>query len=487
MPPDPPGLDRYRARRDAHRTPEPVPAWDVPEAPADHRGDEQDGRGTTFVVQEHHATALHWDVRLERDGVLVSWAVPKGLPLDPATNHLAKRTEDHPLAYATFAGDIPKGEYGGGRVTIWDTGTYQLEKWRDDEVVVVLHGSRVSGRYAFFRTRDTDWMVHRTDPPPPGWTPVPHDLRPMLAVPGGLPHDDEAWAYEVKWDGVRALVAVEGGRLTVRSRNGNDVTSSYPELRGLGLQLGSTQVLLDGEVVAFNAEGRADFGRLQARMHVGRPPGALQRATPVQLLLFDVLHLDGTSLLDRTYDERRAALEGLELQGAHWSVPAAFLGGGAAVVEATRAQGLEGVVAKKRNASYLPGRRSDCWLKLKHVRRTSAVVAGWKPGEGGRAGRLGSLLLGVHGEQGLEYAGHVGTGFSATTLAQLADRLEPLRRADPPFATAVPREHARSAVWVEPALVAEVEYTEWTRDGRLRHPSYKGLREDVPAEEVVRE
>ena len=309
----------------------------------------------------------------------------------------------------------------------------------------------------------------------------------MLATAGPLPADDEAWAYEVKWDGVRALVAVDGGRLTVTSRNGNDVTSSYPELAALAAQLSTRSVLLDGEVVAFDAQGRTDFGRLQARMHVGAPSAALRRDTPVQLLLFDVLHLDGASLLDRSYDERRAALEALGLLGDHWSVPAAFLGGGAAVLEATRVQGLEGVVAKRRSAPYLPGRRSDDWRKLKHVRRTSAVVAGWKPGEGGRAGRIGSLLLGQHGPEGLEFAGHVGTGFSAATLAVLGQRLEPLRRSSPPFGTPVPREHARAAVWVEPQVVVEVEYTEWTRDGRLRHPSYKGLRDDVPAEEVVRE
>jgi bifunctional non-homologous end joining protein LigD len=207
----------------------------------------------------------------------------------------------------------------------------------------------------------------------------------------------------------------------------------------------------------------------------------------VQLLLFDVLHLEGASLLDRSYDERRAALERLGLQGDAWSVPPAFLGGGAAVLEATRAQGLEGVVAKRRTSPYLPGRRSDDWRKLKHVRRTSAVVAGWKPGEGGRAGRIGSLLLGQHGPAGLEFAGHVGTGFSGATLAMLGRLLEPLRRDTAPFATPVPREHARTAVWVEPQVVVEVEYTEWTRDGRLRHPSYKGLRDDVPAEEVTRE
>jgi bifunctional non-homologous end joining protein LigD len=484
-------LETYRSRRDAAKTPEPVPDWDVPDVAPDHTGDEQGDRGDTFVVQEHHATALHWDVRLERDGVLVSWAVPKGLPLDPGTNHLAKQTEDHPLGYADFAGEIPKGEYGGGTVTIWDAGTYQLEKWRDDEVKVVLHGERVQGRYVFFRTSrkngGADWMVHRMDPPPQGWTPLPRDLRPMLATTGTLPHDDDNWSYEVKWDGVRALVAVDGGRLTVTSRNGNDVTASYPELRGLGLQLGARQALLDGEIVAFNAEGRSDFGLLQARMHVGRPGAALLSSTPVQLLLFDLLHLDGTSLLDRTYDERRAALEALELQGEHWSVPPAFAGGGQALLDATRAQGLEGIVAKRRDARYLPGRRSDCWLKVKHVRRTSAVVAGWKPGEGGRAGRIGSLLLGVQGPDGLEYAGHVGTGFTGATLAMLGERLEPLRRSDSPFVTAVPRQYAKDAVWVEPRLVAEIDYTEWTKDGRLRHPSYKGLRDDYDPADVVRE
>jgi bifunctional non-homologous end joining protein LigD len=483
-------LETYRAKRDAAKTPEPVPAWDVPDVTgsvkADHTGDDQDGRGDTFVVQEHHATALHWDVRLERDGVLVSWAVPKGLPLDPAKNNLAKQTEDHPMAYATFEGEIPKGEYGGGTVTVWDAGTYELLTWRADEVKVVLHGSRVEGTYVFFRTGGQDWMVHRVDPAPEGWTPLPHDLSPMLATTGALPPDDGRWSYEVKWDGVRALVAVDGGRITLTSRNGNDVTAAYPELRGLGLALGSTRALLDGEVVAFDANGRPDFSRLQSRMHARRPTPALQRDTPVTLLLFDVLHLEGRSLLDAPYEQRRAALESLPLSGERWQVPPAFPGDGEAVMTATKAQGMEGVVAKRKDSRYEPGRRSDCWVKVKHVKRTSTVVVGWKPGEGGRAGRIGSLLLAVPQGSGWAYAGHVGTGFSAATLRMLGDRVEALRRDDPVLED-VPREHARHAVWVEPELVAEIEYTEWTRDGRLRHPSYKGLRDDVDPRSVVRE
>lgn len=467
-----------------------LPEWDVPEdqpsGAAAHTGDDQDGRGDTFVVQEHHARSLHWDVRLERDGVLVSWAVPKGLPLDPKRNHLAKQTEDHPMAYAAFEGDIPRGEYGGGHVSIWDSGTYELLKWREREVKVVLHGERVQGTYVFFRTGGQDWMVHRVDPPPQGWSPLPVGVAPMLATTGPLPADDGRWSYAVKWDGVRALVAVEGGRVTLTSRTGNDITGAYPELRGLGLVLGSTPALLDGEVVAFDPSGRPDFGRLQSRMHVRKPAPALVRDTPVTLLLFDVLHLEGTSLLDRPYDERRAALEALPLSGERWQVPPAFPGDGEAVMTATRAQGMEGVVAKRKDSRYEPGRRSDCWVKVKHISRTSAVVIGWKPGEGGRAGRSGSLLLAVPQGDGGPYAGHVGTGFNAAALTMLGRRLEPLRREGPGLDD-VPREHARHAVWVEPVLVVECDYTEWTRDGRLRHPSYKGLREDVDPRDVVRE
>lgn len=308
----------------------------------------------------------------------------------------------------------------------------------------------------------------------------------MLATPGTLPADD-GWAFEVKWDGVRALAAVTDGRLSLTSRAGNDVTSSYPELAGLAEMSAVHNALLDGEVVAFDEAGRTDFGRLQSRMHVGRPGAALLARTPVQLLVFDVLHLDSSSLLDGTYDERRGVLAALDLQGAHWQVPETFLSGGGQLLDATRAQGLEGVVAKRRSSTYRPGRRSSDWVKVKHVRRTSAVVGGWKPGAGSRAGRIGSLLLGVHGPAGLVYAGHVGTGFDESALDRLAGLLGPLRHNRSPFADELPRSHARAAVWVEPELVVEVDYTEWTRDGRLRHPSYKGMRTDVAAADVVRQ
>ncbi|MCW2665848.1 MAG: polymerase LigD, ligase domain protein [Frankiales bacterium] len=314
---------------------------------------------------------------------------------------------------------------------------------------------------------------------------LPRHLAPMLATAGALPTDDDAWAYEVKWDGVRVLAAVEGGTVRLTSRNGNEVTGAYPELRGLATALDGP-ALLDGEVVALDGRGRSDFGLLQSRMHVRGPDPALVRATPVTFVAFDLLH-DTGSLLDQPYDARRARLEQLPLTGQSFQLSPSFRGDGAAVVQVTRAQGLEGVVAKRRDSLYQPGRRSDSWRKIKHLKRQSAVVGGWKPGEGGRSGRIGSLLLGVQSPDGLVFAGHVGTGFTQAELARLGALLAPLRRAGSPFAAEVPREHARHAVWVEPVLVAEIELTAWTREGRLRHPSYKGLRDDLDPGQVVRE
>ena len=480
-----PKLSTYRKKRDPARTPEPVPA-------PGKRTAKRKGKDNTFVVQEHHATALHWDFRLERDGVLVSWAVPKGLPLDPAVNHLAVHTEDHPLEYASFEGDIPEGEYGGGAVTIWDRGTYDCEKWTDREVKVVLHGERVTGRYVLFKTgsRDRDWMMHRMDPPPDGYAPMPVLIRPMLAVlREEVPRDDDNYGFEFKWDGVRAIVYIDGGRPRVLSRNDRDVTGSYPELRAMAESLGSRQVILDGEIVAMDERGRPSFEALQARMHVTNAAQVRRLATqvPATFLAFDVLHLDGRSLLDEPYTERRRLLESLELSGPSWQTPPHFEGSGDAILAASKEQGLEGVLAKRLDSRYYAGKRSDCWLKVKNLRTQEVVIGGWKPGEGRRKGAIGSLLLGVPGEEGLGYVGHVGTGFTDAMLHELENMLSPLERSDPPFATAIPRPHAKDAHWVEPQIVGEVAFGEWTKAGILRHPAWRGLRPDKNAADVVRE
>ena len=466
-------LRDYRSKRRPGRTPEPIPA-DPPAASPE----------PVFVVQEHHARRLHWDFRLERDGVLVSWALPKGVPDDPARNHLAVHTEDHPLEYATFAGEIPRGEYGGGQVTIWDHGSYDTVKWTDDEVKVVLYGQRLTGGYTLFRTGGSNWMIHRERRQLPG------RIEPMLARPGELPPDDGNWAYEMKWDGLRALAYISDGRARLLSRTGQDITREYPELAGLGAALGSRQVVLDGEIVALGADSWPDFELLQQRMNA-RPGPAYQRLlseVPVTYLAFDLLHLEGRPLLDEPYQQRRAQLSALGLTGTRWQTPPSFTSEAGRDVQAVSVQhGLEGIVAKRLASRYEPGKRTGSWRKIKNVRRQEVVVGGWKPGEGNRAGQIGSLLIGVQDSAGLAYAGHVGTGFSQQTLRTLGELLAPLRRATPPFASPVPPEHARPAVWVEPAVVIEVGFAGWTRAGRMRAPTYRGLRPDKDPAGVVRE
>jgi bifunctional non-homologous end joining protein LigD len=277
----------------------------------------------TFVIQEHHARALHWDFRLERDGVLVSWALPKGLPMDPATNHLAVHVEDHPFDYGKFEGTIPKGEYGAGQVTIWDHGTYETEKWRDKEVMVVLHGKRASGRYVLFPIDEKNWMIHRMDPAPAYFEAMPDRIKPMLAFAGEIPKKDAEWAYEFKWDGVRAIVYVDGGRVRAFTRNDKSLLSTFPELRDIGLHLGSRSAILDGEIVALDKENRPNFSTLSKRLHVVSKTAIekLRSTIPASFFAFDLLYLEGRSIMDLTYDERRAALESLKLQGETFATP----------------------------------------------------------------------------------------------------------------------------------------------------------------------
>jgi bifunctional non-homologous end joining protein LigD len=488
-------LSTYRKKRSADRTPEPVP-----EAGPLPRGDDD-----TFVIQEHHARRLHFDFRLERDGVLVSWAIPKGLPEDPKRNHLAVHTEDHPLEYASFEGEIPRGEYGGGSVTIWDRGTYACEKWSDREVMVTLHGQRANGRFVLFQTDGKNWMIHRmkSDVDQPASSlkraaaaaetvGMPDLIRPMLATLGELPPstEDRRYAYENKWDGVRAVVYVKGDGVRVMTRNDIDVTRTYPELAGIAGSAGGLSLVLDGEIVAFDPDrGGVSFGALQPRMHVQNPAQIrrLVEQVPVTYCVFDLLYLDGHRTTELSYRERRELLEGLGLRGPHWDTPAVVGGGGAEALAASKRLGLEGVVAKRLDAAYEPGRRSRAWIKVKNVTTQEVVIGGWTPGQGRRAGTIGSLLLGIPAEDGLEFVGGVGTGFTQQMLDDLYGRLRPLERKTSPFARELPARDRRDAHWVTPRLVGEVTFGEWTRDGRLRHPAWRGLRPDKAPDEVVRE
>jgi bifunctional non-homologous end joining protein LigD len=431
---------------------------------------------------------LHWDFRLERDGVLVSWAVPKGLPMDRGINHLAVHVEDHPIEYGSFAGTIPDHEYGAGTVTIWDQGSYEASEWTDASIKLALHGSRVEGRYGLFHTDGENWMIHRVDEAPPGWERLPELVRPMLATASArLPPDEDEWGYEFKWDGVRAIVYVEGGRIRALSRTDRDVTASYPELRGLGEALGSLQVVLDGEIVALDSDGRPSFEALQPRMNPAEKNRVrrLAESVPVTYMIFDLMHLDGHSALGVPYQQRRGLLEALELAGPHWATPVSHQGGGAAVLTAAREAGMEGVVAKRLDSPYRPGARDPNWKKVKNFRTQSVVIGGWASGQGRLEGELGALLLGVYSKDSLDYVGRVGTGFDDAARSALVRRLSLLTRSTSPFAGSIPRAETTGVRWVEPKLVGEVRFSEWTRSGRLRQPTWRGLRPDQSPEEVV--
>jgi bifunctional non-homologous end joining protein LigD len=460
-------LTKYRGMRDASKTPEPVP-----------KAKPATGQDNTFIIQEHHARRLHYDFRLERDGVLVSWAVPKNLPETTSVNHLAVRTEDHPLEYATFEGDIPKGEYGAGKVNIWDSGTYDTEKFNDSaekgEVIVNLHGARISGRYALIRTKDDQWLAHRMKDQQVFEF---DELAPMLSSEGSVAAlKASQWAFEGKWDGYRLLVDADHGTVRLRSRNGRDVTEEYPQLHPLAGDLADHHAVFDGEAVALDKSGVPAFNEMQNR----------SRATRVEYWAFDLLYLDGRSLLRAKYQDRRKLLETLA-SGANLTVPELLSGDGAQALEHSRKHGWEGVVAKRRESSYQPGRRSASWIKDKHWNTQEVVIGGWRAGEGGRTSGIGSLLMGIPGAGGLHFAGRVGTGFTERDLANLKETLDPLRTGESPFDATLPARDARGVTFVQPVLVGEVRYSEWTPDNRLRQSSWRGLRPDKKPSEVVRE
>ncbi len=471
-PPD--RLSAYRGMRDATKTPEPVPPVSTRQVTGDNN---------RFVIQEHRARRLHYDFRLERDGVLVSWAVPKNLPDSPSKNRLAVRTEDHPLEYATFEGAIPAGEYGAGTVTIWDAGSYETEKFHvaphgagghGGQVVVDLHGGRLNGRFALIQTDGDQWLAHRMEDRSAVHV---RDFAPMLATAGSVDgFTAEQWAFEGKFDGYRMLVEADAGRLRLQTRNGRDVTAEYPQLQALAADLDDHHVILDGEVVAIDSRGVPSFSELQSRT----------RGAEVEFWAFDMLHLDGRSLVTVTYRDRRRLLETLS-SATGLTVPKLIDGDGAEALAFSRRRRWEGVVAKKWDSTYRPGRRSPTWVKDKNWNTQDAVIGGWCAGKNGGGGGIGALLLGIPDAGGLRFIGRVGTGFTEQDRATLESILSPLRTSESPFHPALLGREAKGVTFVRPELVGEVRYGEITPAGRLRHSSWRGLRPDKRPGDVVLE
>lgn len=525
-------LEEYRRKRDFAATPEPAPGDLV----------ERSGR---FTIQRHRATALHYDFRLEIDGVLVSWAVPKGPTLDPGERRLAMRTEDHPIEYLPFEGVIPAAEYGGGDVIVWDWGTWEPEPETPDpgkalrkgEIKFVIHGERIGGRYTIVRTdRDGDrerWLLLKkrdefavdgwdaedhpasvktgrtndevrddvaprfeAEPPrPPSEidlaastaSPMPDFIPPMKATLATHPFADPDWLFEVKWDGYRVEAVVRSGRARLWTRRRQDASVYFPDLAAATGWIEAEEAIVDGEVVALDEQGRPRFSLLQDHtgIRTGRSPGGKRHGKPATIVYeaFDLLHLDGRSLLGVPLEDRKRLLHSRLRPHPMVRYAGHVETDGIAFFEAARQQEVEGIVAKLRRSPYEPDRRSRSWLKLKVRLEQEVVVVGWLPGQGS-AVELGSLILGVRSGDRWVHAGQVGSGFTARTRRELRTQLEEMERPDSPLD---PEPRLKGARWVEPKLVIRVEFAEWTADGLLRQAAYKGPEPGKDARDVRRE
>jgi bifunctional non-homologous end joining protein LigD len=490
-------LAEYKRKRDPKKTPEPAvepPVRDSGreegvrgnrEVPPGQRKKTGQRKAPIFVVQRHDARRLHYDFRLERNGALASWAVPKGVPLEPGQQHLAVHVEDHPLEYATFEGEIPKGQYGAGSVEIWDNGTYELlEEKKDGGLTVRLHGKRLDGTYALVPAKlsgdPKNWLILRKKDES---APAPRKPRTYAAMSATLsdkiPRGDD-WLYEIKWDGYRIVATVAGGEPDLRTRRDQDYTQRFENVaRELVKALKTPDCVVDGEVCALDEDGRPSFSAMQQ----GKP------GTPIVYYVFDVLEVEGEPMIELPLEERRKRLEKLLDKRNRIVKFSESFDDGEALLRAAEKQKLEGIMAKRLGSRYFPGRRSREWLKIKGHGRQEFVIAGYTRGQGRRAGTLGSLVLATYQGGDLVYVGNVGTGFNDREIDRLLKKLKPLVRDTPAFREVpkMPRIRKGDVIWAEPKLVAEVEFVEWTHDGRLRAPAYKGLREDKEATEVRRE
>jgi bifunctional non-homologous end joining protein LigD len=519
-------LREYRRRRPEGASPEP-------------RGGRPTPGHNSFVVQRHDATRLHYDFRLEMNGVLKSWAVPKGPSLNPRDKRLAIQVEDHPLDYGEFEGSIPEGNYGAGEVVLWDKGTYTTEgatspedQLKRGELKIILHGQKLNGGFVLVRLRNsrqgsqgngqksewllikhrdeaarTDWNIeeHRKSvksgkpPGPPRHTkrasanaphvtdvpnlryakksPIPEELSPALATLADEPFSSDDWLYEIKWDGIRTLAFVRDGTTELMSRSGRSITSEYPEFRDLAKHVRARRAILDGEIVVLDSQGRSNFQKLQARFGVANPSAKLQSEAPVTYYFFDILYSDGYDVRGAPLIERKQLLSKLLITGDRLRISEHQIGNGLELFNAAVQNGLEGLIAKRLDSPYPEGRTSN-WLKFKAVKEADAVIGGWTDPRGSRQ-YFGSLLVGLYEGSTLRFITGVGTGFSTALEKELFDKLQQIPSSKSPFAP-VPRTRER-AHWVQPKLVARIGYAEWTSDNHLRQPRFLGLQPDRDA------
>src|SRR6202047_1990996 len=516
-------LAEYRQKRHFDKTAE--PAGSVPD----------EAQARRFVIQKHAGTRLHYDLRLEVDGVLKSWALPKGPSLNPGDKRLAVHVEDHPLEYRKFEGVIPRGQYGGGEVIVWDQGTYELEGHLDanaqllrGELKFILHGNKVRGSFVLVKLKNSkeknEWLLikHRDEFADPLWdaekhpqsivsgrtledvklgrparapleankisslpdarkTPMPRSIPLTLASLSEKPFSNPDWLFEVKWDGVRGIAYLANGEVSVRSRAGREISFEYPEVRDLSNQLDASEAIVDGELVALDSAGRSNFQRLQNRAGVRNPSRQLLESIPATYYAFDLLYCDGCDLRKVPLERRKNLLKQILRPNTHIRYSEHEIGKGKELYEAARQQSLEGIIGKKRDSAYV-GQRTSLWLKFKIVNELDAVVCGWTAPRRSRE-FFGALVLGLYDGPQLEFIGSVGTGFDYAKQKEIYEQLQPLKQTKSVFSD-VPKLKEKIE-WVQPKLVAQVKYGNWTDGRRLGAPVFLAMRTDVSPKECT--
>ena len=456
-------LESYEKKRDFKKTPEP-----------DARVIE--GGGNNFVIHRHHATNLHYDLRIEKDGVLKSWAVPKGLPPHPGVKRLAVQTEDHPMKYLTFNGTIPKGQYGGGEMWIYALGKYQITKDKKDGFYFRLSSKEVSGEYRIYNIKAKEFLLERVDTPQINY--LRDEIEPMLSDSAEkLPKGDD-YIYEVKWDGIRALISLEDGQVRIRTRNQNDVTKQFPELLSADKAFRATCGLFDAEIVCLNKQGKPDFRKVINRLQTSGETNIqkLSKTSPVYCYIFDCLYLDGRTLINDPLMKRKDWLKDAIKKDTPYRV-SEWMEDGESLLEAARVHELEGIMAKQTDSKYFPGKRNDLWLKIKIRNTRECVIIGYNEGKGNRSATFGGLHIAEKEKGKLVYRGKVGTGFDDATIKEIFKQIKQLKEIKKPVEGKILDE--KVSKWVEPKLMLEVSYASLTPDKNFREPVFVRMRPDI--------
>jgi bifunctional non-homologous end joining protein LigD len=456
-------LEAYEKKRDFKKTPEPVARV-------------VEGSGTSFVVHRHHATNLHYDLRLEKDGVLKSWAVPRGLPPYPGVKRLAVQTEDHPMKYLTFDGEIPKGQYGAGAMWIYALGKYTITKDKKDGFYFRLSSKEVNGEYRIYNIKTKEWLLERVDTPQVNYV---HDvIEPMLSGSATKPPVGDNYLHEIKWDGIRAIISLEDGQVRIRTRNHNDVTKQFPELAKADKAFRATCGLFDAEIVCLDKSGKADFKKVIHRLMSNGETTIqkLSKTSPVYCYIFDCLYLDGRTLINEPLTKRREWMLDAIKPETHYRVSEA-VEDGEALFEAAREHQLEGIISKDREGRYLPGKRSDLWLKIKVRNTRECYILGYNPGKGNRSQVFGGLHIAEKEGAEFIYRGKVGTGFDDNLIKEIYKQLKSLKEIKKPVPGKVMDE--KISIWVEPVLIAEISFSMITKDKQFREPVFVRLRPDL--------